>query len=114
MNCGPTAQLIACLVENPTEIYLLGMDIYSNNDRVNNVYKGKQGYMRDTGNAVPSENFILQHRDMFKLFPDIKFFKVNKFPLGTDAINREVPEWKDSPNLEYLTYADMFRRLADR
>ena len=113
MNCGPTAQLIASLVENPTEIYLLGMDIYSNTDRVNNVYKGKQGYMTATGNVVPGENFILQHHDMFKLFPDIKFFKVNKFPLGTDDVNREVPEWKDTPNLEYLTYADMFRRLAE-
>ena len=114
MNCGPTAQLIASIVENPNEIYLLGMDIYSNNDRVNNVYKGERGYMKVTGNAMPSENFILQHRDMFKLFPDIKFFKVNKFPLGTDAVNREVPEWKDTPNLEYLTYADMFRRLTNR
>ncbi|MCS5653505.1 MAG: hypothetical protein NZ825_12775 [Candidatus Marinimicrobia bacterium] len=113
MNCGPTAQLTASLVENPDEIYLLGMDIYSNNDRVNNVYKGKQGYMTVTGNAMPGENFILQHRDMFKLFPHIKFFKVNKFPLGTDNINREVPEWKDTPNLEYLTYAEMFRRLAN-
>ena len=112
MNCGPTAQLIASLVENPTEIYLLGMDIYSNTDRVNNVYKGKQGYMRDTGNAVPPVNFVYQHRDMFKLFSDITFIKVNKFPLGTDAVNQEVPEWKDSPNVEYLTYADMFRRLT--
>ena len=62
---------------------------------------------------MPGENFILQHHDMFKLFPDIKFFKVNKFPLGTDNINREVPEWKDTPKLEYLTYAEMFGRLAD-
>lgn len=113
MNCGPTAQLTASLVENPDEIYLIGMDIYSNNDRVNNVYKGKRGYMTSTGNVIPAENFILQHRDMFKLFPDIKFFKVNKFPLGTDNINREVLEWKDTPNLEYLTYAEMFRRLAN-
>ena len=89
------------------------MDIYSNNDRINNVYKGDQGYMKETGNAVPAVNFLFQHNDLFKLFLDIKFFKVNKFPLGTDAVNREVPEWKDTPNLEYLTYADMFRRLAN-
>ena len=41
MNCGPTAQLIASLVEKPEAIYFIGMDIYSNNDRVNNVYKGQ-------------------------------------------------------------------------
>ena len=45
MNCGPTAQLIASLVEKPEAIYFIGMDIYSNNDRVNNVYKGQDGYM---------------------------------------------------------------------
>ena len=50
---------------------------------------------------------------MFKLFPNIKHYKVNKHPLGTDAISQEIKEWKDSPNLEYLTYADMFGRLAD-
>ena len=113
MNAGPTAQLIASLVEEPTEIYLIGMDIYSNNDRVNNVYKGKEGYMTETGNVVPSVNFIWQHRDMFHLFPNTKHYKVNKHPLGFDAINREVTEWKGTSNLEYLTYAEMFGRLAD-
>ena len=114
MNAGPTAQLIASLAEEPTDIYLIGMDIYSNNDRVNNVYKGKGGYMTETGNAVPPNNFIYQHRDMFNLFPNIKHYKINKHPLGFDAINQEVSEWKDAPNLEYLTYAEMFGKLADR
>ena len=113
MNCGPTAQLIASLVEKPEAIYFIGMDIYSNNDRVNNVYKGQEGYMGQTGNTVPPDEFIGQHRDLFNLFPNIKQFKVNKHPLGTDAINREVPEWKDCSNLEYLTYAEMFGRLAE-
>ena len=113
MNCGPTAQLIASLVEKPEAIYFIGMDIYSNNDRVNNVYKGQDGYMGHTGNTVPPDEFIGQHRDLFNLFPNIKQFKVNKHPLGTDAINREVPEWKDCSNLEYLTYAEMFGRLAE-
>ena len=113
LNAGPTAQLLASLMEEPTDIYLIGMDIYSNNDRVNNVYKGKDGYMTETGNVVPSVNFIWQHKDMFHLFPNTKHYKVNKHPLGFDAINQEVTEWKDAPNLEYLTYAEMFGRLAD-
>ena len=69
MNCRPDCTIdIASLVENPTEIYLLGMDIYSNNDRVNNVYKGNQGYMRDTGNAVPPVNFVYQHQICLNYF----------------------------------------------
>ena len=113
MKAGPTAQLIASLVEEPTEIYFIGFDLYSLDDKVNNVYKGKSGYMADTGMEAPAEDFIIQHRDVFSLFPNIKHFKVNKHPLGTDAINQEVPEWKDASNLEYLTYAEMFGRLAD-
>ena len=112
MNAGPTAQLISSLVEEPTDIYLIGMDMFSHNDRVNNVYKGKYGYVGETGNVVRPDNFIVQHRDMFKLFPNIKHYKVNQYPLGTDVINQEITEWKDSPNLEYLTYAEMFGRLA--
>ena len=114
MKAGPTAQLITSLVDEPTDIYLIGMDIFSQNERVNNVYKGQYGYVEETCNVVPPENFVIQHRDMFKLFPNIKHYKVNKHPLGTDAISQEIKEWKDSPNLEYLTYADMLGKLANQ
>ena len=113
LNAGPTAQLLASLMEEPTDIYLIGMDMFSHNDRVNNVYKGKYGYVEETGNVVPPDKFLIQHRDMFKLFPNIKHYKVNQYPLGTDVINQEIEEWKDIPNLEYLTYAEMIGRLAD-
>ena len=114
MNAGPTAQLITSLLDKPTDIYLIGMDIFSHNDRVNNIYKGRDGYMAETGNVVPSVNFLAQHRDLFNLFPNIKHYKVNKHPLGTDVINQEIKEWKDTPNLEYLTYAEMIGRLTNR
>ena len=114
MVAGPTAQLISSLVEEPTDIYLIGMDIHSYNDRVNNVYKGRDGYMTETGNVVSPLNFIAQHKDLFTLFPHINHYKVNQYPLGTDVINREVPEWKDIPNLEYLTYAELIGRLANQ
>ena len=52
--------------------------------------------MGETGNVVPPDNWIAQHRDMFKLFPNIKHYKVNKYPLGTDVINQEIEEWKDT------------------
>ena len=113
MNTGPTAQLIASLVEEPTDIYFIGMDIFSHNDRVNNVYKGQPGYAEATGNVVPPANFVIQHRDLFTLFPQINHYKVNQYPLGTDVINREIEEWKGIPNLEYLTYAELIGRLAN-
>ena len=112
LNAGPTAQLIASLEEEPTEIYLIGFDLYSLDGAVNNVYNGTPGYLGAGGNVVPGDDFIIEHRDLFNLFPNIKHFKVNKHPLGTDAISREIKEWKDIPNLEYLTYAELFGRLA--
>ena len=114
MNAGPTAQLISSLVEKPTDIYLIGMDIHSYNDRVNNIYKGRDGYMTETGNVVPSANFLAQHKDLFTLFPQIKHYKVNQYPLGTDVINQEIKERKNTHNLEYLTYAEMIGRLTNR
>ena len=43
----------------------------------------------------------------------IKHFKVNKEPLSADdPVNREIEEWKVLQNLEYLTYAELFGRLA--
>ena len=112
LSGGPTAQLIASLVDEPTDIYLIGMDMFSHTDRVNNVYKGDDGYVGSTGNVVPPDNFIIQHKDLFDLFPNIKHYKVNQYSLGTDVINREIEEWKDVPNVEYLTYAELFGRLA--
>ena len=112
LNAGPTAQLIASLEEEPTEIYLIGFDLYSLDGVVNNVYKGTPGYLEAGGNVIPSDDFIIEHRDLFNLFPNIKHFKVNKHPLGTDAISREIKEWKGIPNVEYLTYAELFGRLA--
>ena len=70
--------------------------------------------MEATGNVVPPDRFIIQHRDLFNLFPNVKHYKVNEYPLGTDVINQEIEEWKDIPNLEYLTYAEMIGRLTNR
>ena len=114
MNAGPTAQLLASLVEEPTDIYLIGMDMHSYNDRVNNVFKGEHGYVDATGNVVPPDKFIVQHKDLFNLFPNTKHYKVNEHPLGTDVINQEIEEWKGIPNLEYLTYAELIGRLANQ
>ena len=66
------------------------------------------------GNVVPPDRFIIQHRDLFNLFPNIKHYKVNEYPLGTDVINQEIEEWNDIPNLEYLTYAELIGRLTNR
>ena len=76
------------------------------------MYKGTAGCMGEGGNSIPPDNWIFQHRSIMNQFPDVQHYKVNLKPLGTDVVNQEIEEWKDIPNLEYLTYAELFGRLA--
>jgi hypothetical protein len=111
----PLAHFISIAVEEPDEIYLIGMDLYSNyNDRYNNLYKGTEGYMGEGGNAIPPDNWIAQHGMVMEQFPNVQHYKVNKLSLGSDVINQEIEEWKVLQNLEYLTYAEMIGRLTNR
>ena len=115
LSGGALAHLIAIWVEHPDEIYFIGMDLYSDNDSVNNLYKGTPGYIAPGGNAVPPDEWILQHKTIMHKFDNVKHYKVNKKPLGDpyeDPINRVIPEGNDTPNLEYLTHADMFGKLV--
>ena len=117
LSTGSLAHLISVWIEKPDELYFIGMDLYSDNDRVNNVYKGTESYIGARGNAVPPDEWILQHKTIMHRFPEVKHFKINKKSLADpleDTINRVIPEWNDTPNLEYLTYAEMFGRLANQ
>ena len=112
---GPLAHLISIVVEEPQEVYFIGMDLYSQTESVNNIYKGTLGYMGDKGNAIPPEDFIWQHGKIMDKFKDVQHFKVNEKHLSEDdLVNREIDVWKVLHNVKYLTYADMFRRLASR
>jgi len=115
LSAGSLCHLIAIWEENPDEVYFIGMDLYSQDESVNNVYKGTQGYIAPTGNAVPPDEWILQHKTIMHKYSEIKHYKVNEKPLGdplVDPINRVISEWNDTPNLEYLTHADMFGKLV--
>ena len=115
LSGGTLAHLIAILKEEPDEIYFIGMDLYSVSDRVNNIYKDTESYMGSGGNAVPPDEWILQHKTIMHKFDKVKHYKVNEKPLEdpiVDPINRVIEEWNDTPNLEYLTHAEMFGKLV--
>jgi len=112
-NAGSLATLIACVVDEPDEIYLVGMDLYSNTDSVNNVYKGTDGYLASGGHAIPPTTWIKQFQLIFDKFSHIQFFKINPDTFSEeDKVSRVIEEWKDMPNLAYLTYAEMFGKLV--
>jgi hypothetical protein len=101
-SAGPIAVRIALEEENPDEVYLIGFDLGSSTELINNIYKGTTNYNPSDAKVTPSVNWINQHKQNFEAFPDVKFFKVNSAPLGTDATCQFVEEWKEYQLFQYI------------
>ena len=91
--------------------------MYSLDNKINNIYAGTDCYAEKNANYArpdnPDEtfNWILQHKNTFKKFKDVQFYKVNLNKIGTSAIDCEIEEWKDCPNLSYITQKEMVESL---
>ncbi len=115
---GTRAIYLACEL-GAKEVYIIGHDLYSLDDKVNNIYAGTQHYADVTEPARRPDNTILndlyhwikQHKNTFDSFTDTKFYKVNANPIGTSPIDVEIEEWKGTPNLEYITFAELDKRF---
>ena len=103
---GARAIYLACELK-ATEVFIIGHDLYSLDKKINNIYAGTDCYAKENANN-PDEtyNWIKQHKNTFKKFPNIKFWKVNMNPVGTSPIDCEVEEWKNCKNLEYITFKE--------
>ena len=102
-SSGPASVLIACIEEEPEEVYLIGHDLYSITNKFNNVYKDTLNYEKSDTDLCPPDNWINQLEWCFKDFTSIQFYQVNRL--------KEVPQWKKVLNLEYLTLDEMWKRL---
>ena len=112
-SSGALASLLASYNDNPEEIYLVGMDLYSTTGKANNIYKGTECYIAEDGSETPPDHWIQQHKLVFDKFPYIKYYKVNAATtLNNDRINRVIEEWSDTPNLEYITQDEMYERIT--
>ena len=83
------------------ELYLIGHDLKSNTNFVNNIYKGTSCYRDVKATPVPPVNWITQWKTLFCEYPFVQFYKVN--PEGQDTISLPVPEWNDVMNLKYIS-----------
>ena len=98
-----------------TEVYIIGYDLYSTDDKINNIYAGTRCYAEADADLANPDNpekddlhhWIKQHKNTFDTFKDTKFYKVNPNPIGTSPIDIEIEEWKDCENLEYITFAEL-------
>jgi hypothetical protein len=101
---GPSSGYVAVEREKPTEVYLIGHDLTSNTDKVNNVYKGTKHYGTTEGLPVPPNDWTVQWKFLFDTSIKTKFFKVNTEIGGKDKVNQEIEEWKECNNLTYIDY----------
>lgn len=60
------------------EVRLVGFDLYSKNDKVNNIYKGTDNYAKVDSHSIDYSFWIYQLAKVFKHHPDTKFIIVNE------------------------------------
>ena len=104
--CGASAGYVAIHREQPKEIYLIGHDINSTNNNVNNLYKGSKHYVAPENGPTPGINWIRQWKTLFDWYPDTKFIKVNRYNDGRDLVNGPIEEWTNK-NLSYTDYSTL-------
>lgn len=68
---GPYAVYIAALQEK--EIKMIGFDLYSENNKINNVYKDTPNYEKSSYKAIDPSYWIYQIAKIFESFPNNNF-----------------------------------------
>ena len=100
---GPTSVLIACIEEEPEEVYLIGHDLYSTTEHFNNVYKDTENYLESFTDSTPPDNWIIQLKRNFNDFSTTQFYMVNCL--------KKIDVWEETRNIYYITLDEMWKRL---
>ena len=105
--CGASAGYVAIHREKPDEVYLIGHDLHSATDKVNNLYKGTKHYVAPENGPTPAINWINQWYTLADWNPNIKFIKINRYNDGRDNVNGPIKEWKERKNITYADYSTL-------
>jgi len=100
-STGNTAIYLACQ-HGAKEVYILGFDLSSYDEPLNNLYKGTDNYLSNKAKGFNSNNWRNQMQTVFKEFPDIQFYWI-------DATKHSY--FNHYSNLKYLTKSDLCNRL---
>ena len=109
-SSGATAMYIGCKVEKPKTCYLIGMDMYSTTDFINNLYKETHGYLNADETSVTPQNWITQMGRVMVRYKDIQFVKVN--PEGNSKVSERMLQWDSIPNLSYQHTTEFISHLG--
>ena len=111
--CGSTSGYIACQKEKPKSLFLIGHDLNSTTNKINNMYKDTKHYGIKEASPIPSVNWITQWAHLFTENPTVRFYKVNKLGItGKNHVDTEIQEWSGIENLKYIDYPKMLDILG--
>jgi len=96
-SAGNTAIHLACQ-HGAKEIYILGFDLSSYDEPLNNLYKGTDNYLSSDAKGFNTNNWRNQMQTVFREFPDTQFYWVDA------TKHSHLPE---ENNLRYLTKAEL-------
>ena len=105
--CGASSGYVAILKEKPDEIYLIGHDLHSETDKVNNLYKGTKHYVAPENGPTPAINWINQWYTLAEWNPKVKFIKINRYNDHRDNVNGPIKEWVSKENIIYGDYSTL-------
>lgn len=110
-STGTTAIRLACEMEKPDTVYLIGFDIGSRDDNVNNVYAGTLNYLNENESARvayeslnSAENWRLQHCRNFVDYEHVRFVSVGNVLDWASAYSNV--EYMSCDNFEYRLLKD--------
>jgi len=95
---GPYAVLLAAEMGFP-KIVLAGFDLYSKNDKINNIYKGTEHYLPETAKPVDPAYWIHQIGQLMMVNPFVEFVVLNEE-------GWQLPEEWKRDNVRFQTIAD--------
>ncbi len=96
-SAGNMAMHLACQ-HGAKEIYILGFDLSSYDEPLNNLYKGTDNYLSIDAKGFNSVNWRNQMQTVFREFPDTQFYWV-------DATKHS--HFPEENNLRYLTKSEL-------
>tara|TARA_R110000796_G_scaffold35148_1_gene90589 strand:+ start:1046 stop:1579 length:534 start_codon:yes stop_codon:yes gene_type:complete len=106
-SSGATGTYIAASKLKSNSIFLVGMDFFGIDGKVNNLYSGKLYYTGESMIAPDSTDWQIQFEWIIKEYPNINFYHV-------DPLNGESPQLIISlPNFHQVTYEGMMRMLKE-
>jgi hypothetical protein len=111
-STGPTAAYIAIEQNSPSKVYMIGHDLYSVDNKVNNLYAGTKHYVIPEHSPTPCINWINQWVTLAKWNSHIDFIKVNEFNDGRDQINAAISQWHGVTNIRYISFAQLDKELG--